>query len=422
MFEEFKKKHSHHIPLYTAVFIAVAAFGVLTFYTGYEAGTLHPRTITIDHVTNTSSDGVTNVNFGTFWEAWDMMKNQYLKGASTTDQQMVYGAINGLVNSVGDPHTEFFPPADATKFEQDVAGNFGGIGAEIGTKNNNIVVIAPLKDNPAAAAGIKAGDIIAGIDGKTIDGTDVNAAVEKIRGAIGTPVTLTIFRDGWTSTKDFKIVRANIQVPTLDSKIIHVDGKKLAYVALYEFNTNAPIDFYQGALTALLNKSDGMILDLRDNPGGFMEVAVNLAGWFVDKGTTVVSERDRAGNEQAFHADGNEALKNMPLVILVNKGSASASEILAGALRDIKGVKLVGTNTYGKGTVQEMRSLSDGSSIKLTIANWVLPNGTIISEDGLTPDVEADLTDADIAAGNDTQLTKAENVLLQQIASSTPQQ
>ncbi|MBU6141598.1 S41 family peptidase [Patescibacteria group bacterium] len=421
MLEEFKKKYGHHIPLYTAVFIAVAAFGMLTFYTGYETGTLHPRTITIDHVTNTSADGITNVNFGTFWEAWDMMKNQYLKGASTTDQQLVYGAINGLVNSVGDPHTEFFPPADATKFEQDVAGNFGGIGAEIGTKNNNIVVIAPLKDNPAAAAGLKAGDIIAGIDGKTIDGTDVNAAVEKIRGAIGTPVTLTIFRDGWTSTKDIKIVRANIQVPTLDSKIIHAGGKKIAYVALYEFNQNAPIDFYQGALTALLNRSDGMILDLRDNPGGFMEVAVNLAGWFVDKGTTVVSERFRNGSEQASYADGNEALKNMPLVILVNKGSASASEILAGALRDIKGAKLVGTNTYGKGTVQEMRSLSDGSSIKLTIANWVLPNGTIISEDGLTPDVEADLTDADIAAGNDTQLTKAEDVLLQEIASSTPQ-
>ncbi len=415
MFEQFRKKYAHKIPLYTAVFIAVTILGISVFYLGYAAGSAHPKVVTVENISNTATKDGLSVNFGTFWEAWDMLKNEHLKGGQVKDQDMVYGAISGLVNSLGDPHTIFLPPADSKKFQQDVVGNFGGIGAEIGIKDKQLVVIAPLKDNPAEAAGIKAGDKIVAIEGKPTDGIDVNAAVEKIRGEIGTMVTLTIFRDGWDAVKDFKITRATITVPTLETKMLTAGGKKIAHISLYSFNENAPLGFYKEVLTAMMNRSDGIILDLRNNPGGFLEVAINLAGWFVDKGKLVVSERFRNGTESPFYADGNQALANVPLVILVNKGSASASEILAGALHAIRGTKLIGTNTYGKGTVQELRSLSDGSQIKLTIANWVLPDGTIISEDGIAPDIKVDITDADVAKKVDRQLNKAEEVLLQEM-------
>ena len=277
------------------------------------------------------------------------------------------------------------------------------------------MVIAPLKGNPAEAVGLKAGDKIFGIDGKPTDSLDVNEAVKKIRGEIGTAVVLTVFRDGWEKTEDFKIVRANIVIPTLETEFIEFGGKKMARISLFAFNQNAPLGFYKEVLGASLNGAEGLILDLRNNPGGFLEVAINLAGWFVNKGEIVVSEKFRSGTGDVFRADGNQALKDAPVVILVNKGSASASEILAGALRAIRGTKLIGANTFGKGTVQELRSLSDNSKIKLTIANWVLPDGTIISEDGLVPDYKVEISDEDVKNKLDSQLEKAKEVLLQEM-------
>ena len=415
MFEQFRNKYASKIPLYTSIFVGIAIFGIAAFYTGYETGISHPKIIELQNITNTGTKEGVTLNFGTFWEAWDMLKRDQLNGAKAEDQKLLYGAISGLVDSLGDPHTIFLPPAESKKFEQDVIGNFGGIGAEIGMKDKILTVIAPLKNNPAEAAGLLAGDKILAIDGKPADGLGVNSAVEKIRGEIGTTVTLTLFREGWDKTKDFKIVRATIIIPTLETKMITKDGKKIAHISLFSFNQNAPLGFYKEALTALANKSDGIILDMRNNPGGFLEVAINLAGWFVDKGQVIAKERFRSGKENEFRADGNAALKNIPLVILVNKGSASASEILAGALHAIRGTKLVGTNTYGKGTVQELRGLSDGSQIKLTIANWVLPNGEIISEEGIVPDIKVEITDKDIEKKLDSQLEKAEEVLLQEI-------
>ena len=190
---------------------------------------------------------------------------------------------------------------------------------------------------------------------------------------------------------------------------------KIAHISLHSFNQNAPVGFYKEALKVLLGKADGIVLDLRDNPGGFLEIAINLSGWFLNKGDVVATEKFRNGQEIVFRANGNSALKNIPTVILVNKGSASASEILAGALRAKRGIKLIGAQTFGKGTVQELRSLSDGSKIKLTIANWVLPDGTIIDEKGLQPDYKADLTDKDMENKKDPQLDKAVEVLLEEI-------
>ena len=410
-----------------SAFLIAIIIGVSAFFVGYEFGRLYPKTVVIENITNLEKGEITETSFGIFWEAWDLLKNNHLKGGEATDKDMIYGAITGLVNSLGDPNTIFFPPEDSKKFEEDVNGSFGGIGAEIGIKNNQLVVIAPLKGTPAEKADLKPGDKILAVDDKSMEGVDVNSAVKKIRGEAGTEIKLLILRDKWDKPKEIKIIRAVIEVPTLEwgyiekettgivkeetKDIIERDGKKMAHIKLFSFNQNAPVEFYKAVLKTIFNDVDGIILDLRNNPGGYLEVANNIAGWFLEKGTVVVKERSRNKSEIIFQSDGNGVLKNMPLVILVNKGSASASEILAGALRAQLGTKLIGTNTFGKGTVQEMKPLSDNSKIKLTIANWVLPDGTIIDENGIKPDIEVEITEKDAEEKHDTQLEKAIEVL-----------
>ena len=413
------------------VYPMTAAVIIAGFFAGYTIGLKQPRPVVLENISNTESKDP-KTDFGIFWEAWDLLKKEHFKGAEAKDKDFIYGSIRGLVNSLNDPHTIFMPPDDSNKFEEDVIGSFGGIGAEIGIKNKQLVVIAPLKSTPAEQAGLKAGDKILAIDEKSTDGIEVNDAVKKIRGAIGTEVKLTVFRDNWEKPREIKIIRGNITIPTIESKsaddkaivdavatgtakALLASDKNIIYISLFSFNQNAPDVFYKEALKVLVGRADGMIIDLRNNPGGFLEVAINLAGWFVDKGTIIASEKFRDGKELFFRANGNAALKNIPTVILVNKGSASASEILAGALRAIRGIKLVGVQTFGKGTVQELRKLSDNSEIKLTVANWVLPDGTIIDEKGLKPDFEVEIKDEDAAKKKDPQLDKAMEVLLQEM-------
>jgi carboxyl-terminal processing protease len=420
MFNNISKQEAKRIAGYVLSAFGILAVVSLAFSFGYQRGTERPKNIIVKNVTNLEKPGELSADFRVFWEAWDLVKNGHLKGEATGEQELVYGAIKGLVGSLGDPHTVFLPPEDSKKFEEDVSGNFGGIGAEIGIRDEQLVIIAPLKGNPAEKIGLMAGDKIFAINGEGTQGIDVNEAVKKIRGEIGTEVKLTVFREGWDQTRDFTITRANIQVPTLEWELIARGGKELAHIKLFSFNQNAPLLFYKAALGVLLGKSDGIILDLRNNPGGFLEVAVNLAGWFLEKGELVVSEKFRSGDEIVFRATGTGALKRVPTVILINKGSASASEILAGALRANLGVKLIGEQTFGKGTVQELFPLSDNSTVKLTIANWVLPDGHIIEEQGLTPDFEVKITEEDLnedktGLARDPQLEKAIEVLLGEI-------
>ncbi len=412
------KEKARQISFYFFLILIIIITGISAFYFGYQIGFKNPKTIAIENIVNIKNNEELQANFGIFWEAWDMLKKEHLKGGSAKNQDLIYGAITGLVNSLKDPNTNFFPPEDSKKFEEDVTGNFGGIGAEIGVRKEQLVVIAPLKGNPAEKAGLKAGDKVLAINDKSTQGIDVNDAVKKIRGKIGTEVKLAIFRDGWEKPKDFKIARANIEVPTLEWNLLKKDNKELAQIKLFSFNQNAPIVFYKAALALLFGRADGIIFDLRNDPGGFLEVAVNIAGWFLDKGQIVAKEKFRSGNEIVFRANGNAVLKNIPTVVLVNKGSASASEILAGTLRANLGTKLIGTNTFGKGTVQELRNLSDGSKIKLTIANWVLPDGTIIDENGIKPDYEVEIKEEDLKDKDvkyDPQLDKAVEILMQEI-------
>ncbi|MDO8442849.1 MAG: S41 family peptidase [bacterium] len=374
------------------------------FYSGNKYGSNTPKNIVISGVSNMEAGVKKDADFNIFWQAWDMLKSNHIKGADLKDQDMIYGAVEGLINSVDDPHTVFFKPDDSQKFVEDIQGEFGGIGAELGIKDDFIVVIAPLEDTPASRGGIKAGDKILEVDGKPLLKADVNAAVKKIRGEIGTTVVLTILSNGDKAPHDISLVRGTISIPTLKWEI---KNDNIAYVQLFSFNEKAPYLFYKTALAIMLGDMKGMVLDLRNNPGGYLEVAVNLGGWFFEKGALIVSEKFRSGEEIKYTSNGTGAFKDMPIVVLVNKGSASASEILAGALRDNRNIKLIGETTYGKGTVQDMEALKDGSQIKMTIAKWVMPSGYIIEQNGLKPDIEVKITEKDIEAKKDPQLERA---------------
>lgn len=389
-----------------AIIVALLVGGA--YYAGYTSGIQRPETIVVKEFKNTTPDTEIAADFNLFWQAWKKVKEEHIRGAEIKDQDFVYGAISGMVGTTKDPNTNFFPPEDSKKFVEDISGSFGGIGAEIGIRNDQLVIVAPLKDSPAERVGLRSGDKILKVDDKTTSGVNVNDAVKMIRGEIGTSVVLTILRNDWSITKDFSIVRETIVIPTLDWEM--KEGK-IAHLKLYNFNENAPFLFYKAGLEMILNDARGIILDLRNNPGGFLEVAVNLAGWFLDKGSTVVTEQFRSGNNRPFAANGNEAFKNTPLVILINQGSASASEILAGALRDHRSIKLIGEKSFGKGTVQELFKLKDDSTLKITVARWLLPNGQAIDENGLAPDYEVKITEEDVKAEKDPQLEKAIEIL-----------
>jgi carboxyl-terminal processing protease len=390
-----------------AAALIIVIIGGGGFAAGYFKGQQTPKRITVSGVKNLTSTS-TAADFGTFWEAWNVINDKYLRATSTKDQTKVEGAISGLVSSLGDPYSEYFTPQGAKTFLEDVEGSFSGIGAEIGMRRDQIVIIAPLKDSPAMQAGLKADDQIISIDATSTDALTVDRAVSYIRGKEGTTVKLTILREGWQKPKEFSIVRKQIDAPTLDYKML---PDNIAYIQLYGFNANADRLFADAARQATAAGAKGMILDLRGNPGGYLDVAVNLAGWFLPQGTVVVKEATRDGIVDQLKAEGNASLANLPVVVLIDKGSASASEILSGALRDQRKIKLIGETSFGKGTVQEFQDLADGSVIKLTIAHWVLPSGRILDHDGLVPDYPVKITDADASAKKDPQLDKAAEVL-----------
>lgn len=393
---------------YVAIVLSVFALLGSGYFWGYRIGSANPRKVIAQGVTGIDSraqDG----DFNTFWETWQAIDENYLRSDKVSGKDRVYGAVKGLVGSLGDPYSQFFTPEEAKKFEEDVQGVFSGIGAEIGIRKDQLTIISPLKNSPAEKAGIKAGDWILKINSTSTDGMSTEKAVTLIRGQEGTTATLNIYREGWDKPKDFSIIRKQIEVPTLDSEM----KGEYAHISLHSFNANASKLFYEAVRDAVNKNAKGIILDLRNNPGGYLEVAVNLAGYFVEPGNVVVSENDRTKTIDTFKASGNGALKDFPVVVLVNGGSASASEILAGALRDLRGIKLIGETTFGKGTVQQLKELSDGSEFKVTIAHWVLPSGKTLENGGLKPDYEVKLTDEDINAKKDPQLEKALEVIKQ---------
>jgi carboxyl-terminal processing protease len=319
-----------------------------------------------------------------------------------------------MTNSLGDPYTDFFNPEQAQRFQQDLSGSFDGIGVEIGIKKDLLTVIAPLKGTPGEKAGLRSGDIIVKINDQDATNMTTDEAVSLIRGPKGTSVTLTILRDGWNSAKDIKITRETIKVPSIKWSLLASPGgaggkdQDVAYIQIFQFDDTLSSDFKTTALEILQSPAKKIVLDLRDDPGGYLSAAQDIAGWFLQKGQTVTIEDFGKGkSQQAYKTDGNSNLADYPIVVLINQGSASASEILAGALRDDRNIKLIGTKSFGKGSVQEVVDLRGGSFLKITIAHWLTPKGNSISEVGLDPDIKVDITDQDIQQKKDPQLDKA---------------
>lgn len=354
------------------------------------------------------------IDFSPLWKTWNVINEKFVPATTTdivTDEEKLYGAIQGLTNSLGDPYTVFLPPEDAEIFEADISGNFEGVGMEIGIRNNVLTVIAPLKDNPAERAGIKTGDKILKIDDKATDGMTIDKAVKLIRGEGGTAVRLTILREGEDELLEIEVVRGTIQIPTIDTKL-RDDG--VFVIQLYNFSAISS-NLFREALREFINSgTDKMILDLRGNPGGFLEASIDMASWFLPTGKVVVTEDFGQNDEPRIHRSKGYNIfnQNLKMAILVNQGSASASEILAGALQQQGKAILIGTNTFGKGSVQELVKITPDSSFKVTIAHWLTPNGKSISDGGLAPDVEIEFTKKDFEAEKDPQLEKAVELLL----------
>lgn len=357
-------------------------------------------------------------DFSLFWDTWNSLHNKYVDQNKLDTKKLIYGAIQGMVNSVGDPYTVFFEPPESKKFQEEISGSFGGIGIEIGKRNNILTVIAPIKDTPAFKAGLKAGDKILRIDDKPTADLSIEEAVNLIRGKRGTPVVLTISSNG-ADTKEVEIIRDTIKIPTIAWEMIESNGKKTAYLQLFTFNQNIDSEFQRAAQEILNSGAERLIIDLRNNPGGLLDSAVNIAGWFLDKDQIVTVEAFRDGSKNEFKSRGNGSLKIYQTVILINGGSASASEIVAGALHDNRDIRLVGEKTFGKGSVQELEKFRDGSSLKVTVAKWLTPNGTSISDTGIEPDVKVELPKEKIekeefelgTPGKDPQLDEALKIL-----------
>lgn len=350
---------------------------------------------------------IDGIDFSLLKKAWDQVSTDYVDQSKIDKTKMTYGAISGMVNAIGDPYTEFFNPEEAKKLEQDLAGSFEGIGLQLGIKNNQITAISPIKGTPAEKAGIRPGDIIVAIDATSTSNLSLDEAVNMIRGPKDTKVTLTISREG-AENKDIVITRAVIKVPSMDYEIKEVaNGKKIAIITLYQFSDTVYQDFKTAAIDILNNNVSGIILDMRSNPGGLVNQATSIAGWFLDKGQLILSEQDKNGEKTELTSNGPSNFASIPLVVLINDGSASASEILAGALKDDRKVPIIGVTSFGKGTVQQIINLDDGSSLKITTAKWYTPSGVRIQDTGIEPDIKVDLTQKDYEQNKDPQLDRA---------------
>jgi len=349
-----------------------------------------------------------NLDFSLFWQVWDKLEQEYVDHNKLDSRAMIYGAIRGMVAAVGDPHTMFFDPEQNKEFNQELNGSFEGIGAELGLRDGQLVIIAPLAGAPAEKAGIKAGDIILAIDGTDTYNMTIDQAISKIRGKKGTKVILTVMHEKADITSEITITRASIEVPVLKWE---KDDQGIVILRLYSFNKDSAKKFY-AALTEIIKQDPkGLIVDLRNNPGGFLGDSVTIASTWVEPGKVVVREifTDASQNND-YLAEQQIKAPLVPTVVLINEGSASASEILAGALQDYNLATIVGQKSFGKGSVQNLEELPGGASVKITVAKWLTPNGRSIQDQGIEPDVTVEPS-KDATSTADLQLDKAKEII-----------
>ncbi len=390
------------LPIILAILLVGGSF-ILGFFFGQNNKSEIEKVVTLK---NKESLITNQTDFEPFWTTWNLINAKYVSpNGEVTDQDKVWGAIQGLTNSLDDPYTIFLPPEDSKTFQEDIKGNFGGVGMEIAIKDNVLTVVAPLKDSPAEMAGIRAGDRIVKIEDQITTDFSTSDAVKLIRGEVGTSVNLTLSREGEDELIPVKITRANIEIPTIKTEL----KDDTFIISLYSFSAISPGLFRDALREFIESGTDKLILDLRGNPGGYMEAAIDMASWFLPAGKVVVTEDFGKNSDDRIHRSRGYDIFNdsLKFVILVDVGSASASEILAGALNEHGIATLVGTKTYGKGSVQELTPVTESTSLKVTVARWLTPNGESISKNGLTPDIEVEFDKDLFEAGRDNQLEKA---------------
>lgn len=372
---------------------------VITFSVGYVVGV---KGFIVDaqnlpHVTiSRQTPPEKELNFDLFWRVWDTVKASYYDKSKINEGDMVYGAIKGMVSAVGDPYTVFLTPDENKVTQEDLSGNFEGVGIQIGYKGTQLAVISPLPGTPADRSGIKAGDLILGIkDARqnldiSTNNMSLPEAIQKIRGPKGSKVTLTVYTQEDSEPRDVEITRDSIDVPSVVLEYVG-DNKDIAHIKLLKFGAETKQEWSQ-AVNDIKSKDivTKMVLDLRNNPGGYLQAAIDIASDFVSLGQTVVIEEKGNGEKTEFKSETVPNLQNVEVVVLVNGGSASASEILAAALRDIKGIQVIGDTSFGKGTVQEPLTLENGSGLHITVGKWLTPKGTWVHEKGIEPDIKVE--------------------------------
>lgn len=392
--------------------VVVAAVGFFSYRVGVLVGEENIlRTPPPQVVNPIDLEEGERVDFSVFWEAWRNLEKHYFDKTKIDYKAMFYGAIDGMVKAVGDPYTVFFTPPETESFNEEMSGQYEGVGMVIGIKDEQLVVVSPFKGSPADLAGLKAGDKILKVDERLTHELTVEESAKLIKGPRGTTVRLLIERKSGEGPKEFSIKREKITIPTLEWETV---GEDIAWLKIYQFNKIVTSEFEKAALEILNSPVKKIIVDLRNNPGGYLDKAQAVSGWFLKKGEVVTWQDMGTDKERKpYESPGPSAFLEYPTVVLINEGSASGSEIMAGALRDQRGIKLIGTKSFGKGSVQEQLTLSDESSLKVTIAKWLTPNGFSIDSQGLTPDIEVELSAEPDEAGErdteeeDAQLQKA---------------
>ena len=394
-----KKNHSQ-----LTNFLLIISFTILVFGSGYKIGEFKNRFTSLQ----LKSYSQQNINFDLFWDTWNKLQEIYVDQKKIDPKKMYYGAIKGMVASAEDPYTFFLTPEENKQTKDDLGGKFEGIGAQLGLKDNRIVIIAPLKKSPAELAGVRTGDIIDKVDGVSTNNWTLPQAVSKIRGQKNTKVKLSLIRND--KEIEVTIIRQQIIIASVELSF----KKSIAVLKVNQFgdNTNSEWDLAVFEISQKWSNSQikGLVLDLRDNPGGYLDSSVYLASEFLPQGKLIVKQTSTTQDSKSYLVDRPGKLLDIPLVVIINKGSASASEILAGALRDYNKAKLVGEKSFGKGSVQEASNLSEGAGIHITVAKWILPKGDWINSKGITPDIKVEnkLKEGDsLTRENDLQLEKA---------------
>lgn len=391
--------------LRTQLFVCMFITVILSFGTGFYFGN--------GNISFRSTQASEQVDLTPFWKVWNTLNDKFVSASSTkqfSDTDKMYGAISGLVASMGDPYTAFFTPEEKAKFDETIEGAFDGVGMEVGIQNGFLTVVAPLKDSPAQKAGIESGDIIATIDGKESSNMKVEEAVNLIRGLKRTVVTLGIVKKNASKPVEIKVTRDKINIPTIETE----QNGDVFIIKLFSFGATAQSEFKTAIQEFAKTKKNKLILDMRGNPGGYLEAAVDISSWFIPSGKIVVSE-DFGGDiePKVFRSKGYNLFgPNLKMIVLIDEGSASASEIVAGALKEQGVAKLIGAKSFGKGSVQELIDITPDTALKVTIARWLTPDGNSISLKGITPDVGVKFdAEAFKADKKDTQILKALELL-----------